>query len=482
MKIKNISKAGLIKIIFLLFFVLFASSASAYLSNETVVLSNYAVSSATGQSVFSMTSDITVASGGDLQIQITIPNEFTASDIDGTGDDHLWSHCSVDINGSASTLVQSDTETYLASNVLYLTTNSLGVNSGEEIVVTCDSTVIDLNPAMADVYTFNFELTDGSDTDNSTGSASLLIAPATGDIVASATLSTYEAQATAVTFNLKMRAGSEIPADGKLQIIFPAVFTMGDIADLTSHITVFTDEGVDISANISSATLTDNTIEIVVSSSIPASDEIEITFDNTVIDENPYSAGMYSVSLLTRDDEDGFLDDSYLYLLIDDQIIVASTIQETMIMTLDKMHVNLRVNPAVSDGEDYGQFTKINVKTNAKNGYKIQAYLDGGALVNADNYIYSGDAENNENMLGYVAYNGDVTKNITELKNDANPVATFASSIGGLNLYDGTANAIGLDSSTNSYYHTIYYVLNVDFNIPAGIYSGMIVYTVLPSF
>ncbi len=286
----------------------------------------------------------------------------------------------------------------------------------------------------------------------------------------------------------------EVPASGKIMFMVPEEFTMADDADLTDDLTTFTVGGSNFTTNVSSATLTDNVIEITISSAISADDQIVLRFDNSVFGTNPSQAGEYAISISTHSDTDETLENGYAMAEINNYVNILATVQEALILTLDDTSISLNVDPSVNAGEDYSQKTVLECKTNAEGGYKIQAKLeDSNTGATATLYesatgstIETGDSIGTENRFGYIGYNSDETKTKSDLKTDATNGAGgtigFTNSNADLITYQGVGNYLGLTGVTNSQLHTIYYTLNVDYMTVAGIYGATITYTAVPSF
>lgn len=313
------------------------------------------------------------------------------------------------------------------------------------------------------------------------------VPPAFGSITdAQISLENNNLSETTGSFTFSFSVGDAIdgiPIGGQIVITFPDEFVMDDIADLTANITTFTDDDLNIIDDINTDVLQDNVITITIKDQdIDKNSQVFLAFDNTVIDQNPSLGGDYAVQLTTKDELGSTLDTGYVLVQIEDGLEISALVEEALLMSINGTNLNLTVNPSVSDGEDYSQKTIITVATNAKDGYKIYGELVDGAVFNGSETINSCDTESAEDCFGYIAYNGETSKTITELKSDADPVASFSSSATALQLYNGTLNAIGLDNLTPEQKHTIYYAVNVDYLVSAGVYTGTVIYTVVPSF
>lgn len=285
--------------------------------------------------------------------------------------------------------------------------------------------------------------------------------------------------------------GTEIPIDGKIMFMVPDEFIMADDADLTDDITTFTVEGINFTANISSATLTNNIIEIYLSSAISADEQVIVRFDNSVFGTNPSTAGEYAISISTHDDAGTVIENGYVMAQINNYVNILATVQEALILTIDDTSIDIIADPSVNSGKDFSQKTILECKTNAKNGYRIQVKLedsnDGSTASlyspTTSSNIDSGDAINQINRFGYVAYNTSVIKDADDLETDATSGAnSFTNSSSDLTTYQGAGNYVGLEEATNSQLHTVYYTLAIDYLTAAGIYSGVITYTAVPSF
>ncbi len=597
--------------------------ARADLTNLSLVIGNTNLGEATGTSTFTFTSDV-VANAGDFQMNLVVYG-FAGNDIDGTGDNHLWDHCSATVDGSAATIVEDDGDTYLESyddNVdMYITLNT-AVAATDEVVVSCDSTVIDTNPSAYGSYEVDFAVEDLNDSDFSAGTIFYSFPPPAGQIaVLSDGSGVYVANETNPYQGYVLTNSTTVPANGEIVITYPAEFTMDDIvdasgsimmavddfnnmqtittADLTSNVLSITvpneitagsaillsfapglvdnapatagdysvqfetqnasattlDTGsydvtvvdadlsrggpsdriynfyfahtttipsggsvmitfpeeytmddiadassvVELSAgwssvSISSANVTDKVLTIVVGEEVATGSTLHVaTLTDAVVDGLPSTSGQYGIQIMSKDDEGETLNTWLAYDDVNNSVTITATVQEALIMTLDDTSVNLNVDPSVNNGEDYSQKTLLNVKTNAANGYKIQAQLQdsdtNATLKNGTHNINTGSvydgASYTPNTFSYVAYNDDETKDKAGLKSDiesANGTGTFQASSSDLSLYNGTASGVGFASNTNSQDHTIYYILYVDYQTVAGIYSANVIYTALPTF
>ncbi len=318
----------------------------------------------------------------------------------------------------------------------------------------------------------------------------IVLIPAVKAFDATVTLSDNSVDATAVSSAFEFINDTTVPSGGEIIVNFPSDFTMDDIVDATGELTLTDDSA---SVTITSADLTSNVLSIVVGAEITASSTINLSASVNVIDQNPSVAGQYGIQITTKDTESTTLDTGIAYADIDNEIVVTTTVQEALIMTIDDTSINLNVDPSVKNGEDYSQKTLLNVKTNAANGYKIQAQLQdsdtNATLKNGTHNINTGSVYDGSsyvpNVFTYLAYNADTTKDKAGLKTDLEATGStplFTSSSSDLTLYDGTASGVGFASNTNSQDHTIYYILYVDYQTIAGIYSGSVVYTAVPSF
>jgi hypothetical protein len=285
----------------------------------------------------------------------------------------------------------------------------------------------------------------------------------------------------------------DIPTGGRIMFMIPDEFSMIADADLTDDITTFTADGVDVTGNINTATLTTatgNIININLGTAIDRDEEIILRFDSSIFGTNPSEAGQYAIAISTHNSEGTTVDYGYAMANISNTADVTLAVQEAIIVTLDGTSINLNVDPSVNDGKDFSQKSVLEGKTNAQGGYRIQAKLADGndgstaQLYNSDtgDFINTGNALNDENRLGYIGYNASETKTQAQLESDASSAASFGNSAGDLLTYEGAGSYVETLDVTNSQYHTIYYTLNVDYLTPAGDYTGTITYTAVPSF
>lgn len=282
-------------------------------------------------------------------------------------------------------------------------------------------------------------------------------------------------------------SGDEIPVGSQLMFTIPDTFTMGDVADLSSAIT-FTDDSDPVT--ISSATLSGNRIRITIGGAvaIAADSLLEVSFDASVFDLNPVNGGQYAIQLMSLDTEGMGISTGYVMANIGNEVSIITTVQEALILTIDNLSIYLNIDPAVNAGRDFSQRSILTGRTNAKDGYKIQAALtdsDTGAAglynIDADATLPSGDAIGSENVFGYAGYNGEVSKSQADLLTDAaTGTSIFSNSSAALGaIAGGNLQAV---APTNEQKHTVYYMVNVDFLTPAGSYTGTITYTALPTF
>ncbi len=278
-----------------------------------------------------------------------------------------------------------------------------------------------------------------------------------------------------------------IPIGGQIVLTFPDEFTIANNADISGDIIAFTDDGTDISANIAEARALDNTISVsITNQDIEKQSIILLNIDGDVISQNPSEPGEYYVQMTTKDQLGAVLDTGYIPVVIGGDLVMQVNVQEAMIINIDNTSILLNLDPGVNNGEDYSQKSEITIQSNSPNGYIIQTMIDGGSLLNGSHSLSGGNAKVEENKIGYIAYNNpdasEITKTKEELQTDASAVYGFTGLSNGLRLYDGTENGIGLTSTTDNQKHTVYYVVNVDYGIAPGLYSGAIVFTALPRF
>lgn len=299
------------------------------------------------------------------------------------------------------------------------------------------------------------------------------------------------------TMDFGFTSGNTISAGGALTLSFPDEFIMPDNADISGSITTFTDDGSNVT--VSSASITDNVITINIGSEIAQDSALVLDFASGLITTNPNSAGQYAIALLTQDSEGTAISTGYVDAFIGNDTQITVTVQEALILTIEEgATINLNVDPSTNNGEDFNNRTVLQVKTNAADGYKIQAQLDNGSgaaqLQNGTASIVSRSIFDGANYVAntftYIAYNNangtdPLDKTPEELKIDleaAGSTASFADSSTDMTLYDGTASGVGYSSETNYQNHTIYYLLFVDYLTKAGSYTGQVIYTAYPTF
>ncbi len=228
--------------------------------------------------------------------------------------------------------------------------------------------------------------------------------------------------------------------------------------------------------------------------------EYELSIDSV---ELPELEGQYSISLEVRDSDGNLLEIGSAVLSWANNVLVTVFVQPALLMSLDKTSIDITANPSVNSGEDFSQYSIIDVATNANSGYIIQASLDGTEVAAAQldgagttGIIASGDALAAENVFGYIAYNGDgsdadgvnLTTNATaadpstETNEGAQSFANAAATLVSSDTSDTDIGTLGFSSLTNQALHTIFYMLNVDFTIPSDQYEGILTYTAVPSF
>lgn len=234
----------------------------------------------------------------------------------------------------------------------------------------------------------------------------------------------------------------------------------------------------------------------------------------------PQIKGQHTFSIEIRTSGDTLIESGAALIQWGNLVLVKAIIQPALVFTLDKTNIEITANPSISEGEDFSQRSVLNVKTNSLNGYKIFGKLQGkkdnskaqldSPLASNTKVIASGDARTSENVFSYVAYNGDgsefeqpkttsgrnlmtspAIKTKGDIENDISNSSLFAvndavllpAKNGSAGQAMGTGNTeLGFDSYINSSFHTVYYLLNVDYELPSGNYEGVVTYTAVPSF
>lgn len=215
-------------------------------------------------------------------------------------------------------------------------------------------------------------------------------------------------------------------------------------------------------------------------------DTVTVTFAGDFITA-PASAGQYSFSIRMQDSTNVVYATGAALLTVNSGVAINATVQESLVLTIDGLKINLNVDPTVNLGKDYSQKSVLTGKTNAQSGYIIQGKMANSTTANAELYntdastgLAAGDALGSENAFGYVGYNANVNKTQAEIEADAAAAAALGTSATPMIAYD--ASSLESTNPTNSQEHTVYYVVNVDFLTPAGTYEGTITYTAVPAF
>ncbi len=228
--------------------------------------------------------------------------------------------------------------------------------------------------------------------------------------------------------------------------------------------------------------------------------------------EMPQNPGQYALPVEIRSKSGTLLEMGVALVSWANQTSIRVIIQPALIMTLDKTNIDITANPTVNDGENYSKKTVIRVSTNSKDGYQVHTKLQGkqdSNLAQLDStstteVISSQDSIANENAISYVAYNGNGTSTITatamkqdidrtrdQIKADASKGMAFATTSQVMKTV--TAEESGTDPSVldiaagffsfiQDAIVTVYYLLNVNFEIPSGEYQATVTYTAVPAF
>jgi len=279
-----------------------------------------------------------------------------------------------------------------------------------------------------------------------------------------------------------------LKAGDKVVVIIPAEFTNFTkltAADITAAVT---GEG-SFNPTESFDTRTQAITFIVAKDFSTAGENITLTFGKNNQLFLPPLPGNYAFSFAVKTAEDKTMEKGFALLASGSEIVLRATIAEALIFSVDKAYLSFDVDPKDNEGKDFSQKSILTVKTNARNGYRIQARFVGSENISAaqldavtgEASISSGDAFTTPNRFGYIAYNSEVTKNQQQLESEANTTQTFFAIPTTLQLYDNSGE-IGYPSVTNSQLHTVYYAVNTDASTPAGEYSGSVTYIALPTF
>jgi len=331
------------------------------------------------------------------------------------------------------------------------------------------------------------------------------------------------------TSSLTFTAGTTIPVGGSITITLPADFTAGNVTNVIPNITAFTDDGISVSANIFSASLTSNVITLTTqTAAIAATSVVIISFDATIIDTNPATAGQYGVQITTKDATGAMLDTGMATASIANSIAVVATIQQALVATLGSTALNFNADPSVNNGRDTSQYSKLTVRTNANTKYAVDVRLTStggeGTLYNTaathalagtndsdtnndatpdiDNYVnfkvYGARAETTTNELNFSSTDAQSSEQVNENTiADANARAnnteiayrpfnttTTPINVAEMAMTDAAHAAAGDQGrkGTNGDEVFVNYDLNVDYTTPAGSYTGTITYTITPTF
>ncbi|MDD3066984.1 MAG: hypothetical protein PHO48_04120 [Candidatus Gracilibacteria bacterium] len=281
-----------------------------------------------------------------------------------------------------------------------------------------------------------------------------------------------------------------LKAGDKVVVIIPAEFT--NFAKLTAAdiTTAVTGEG-SFNPTESFDTRTQTITFTVAKDFSAAGENITLTFGKYNQLLLPPLPGNYAFSFSVKTAEDKTMEKGFALLASGSEIVLRATIAEALILSVDKSSLSFKINSSKNGGKDFSQKSLLTVKTNARNGYKIQALFSGAENTSAAQldatdfgntaFILSGDALTTPNRFGYIAYNSEATKNQQQLEKEAVAAQTFFAIPTTLQLYDNSGE-IGYPSVTNSHLHTVFYAINTDVSTPAGEYGGSITYIALPTF
>lgn len=293
----------------------------------------------------------------------------------------------------------------------------------------------------------------------------------------SLTLSLTQVQAENVRYSFSLTPSTPLVNGSTIEISFPEMYTSTFGLLSSSDIAV---TGIAITSSTKVFDTQKNTLKITLTTSSTVDTPISIVIGDGAVGglqdlTNPDNPGGYGIGIDIYNATHTLTNQGLVYARVGGDVSITAWVTEALIFTLDHAQITLEAAPSINNGSDKSQYNELTVASNAINGYSIYGRIDDGnglaSLSNGNYHIESGIGTNTLGLeIKNAAYSSaEVVQEDTYLQN----VSTILHS-NGIN--------IGKASPTNGQQHTIYYNLNVDYTIPAGVYTGTITYTVLGSF
>ncbi len=284
-------------------------------------------------------------------------------------------------------------------------------------------------------------------------------------------------------YTIYYTTSTNVPTNGYIEVDFPEEYRLSpwmvdtdiELSDTANEITASSDL-----INRSSKTITST----VTAGSVSSGSIIDLEISNLRI-HNPNLEGDYDLTINLYDNLDVLLETGTGTITIVkpyQQIDLNASVEQSLQLSTNSGTVNIEVDPDVQQGQNWigtggtvSNYSDLEVKTNAANGYVIQiklsgntatgsAVLDGSGTTSNQIASTSGARLTNENNFSFALNNSGSTS--TEL------FSNTSTNIAGASL--GTAT--NLDINTVSYY------LNVDHTTPSDVYKGMVTYTAIGAF
>jgi len=276
-------------------------------------------------------------------------------------------------------------------------------------------------------------------------------------------------------------AQQEVPVGGEIVITIDPAYLMDDIADLTSHLTLYTDDGLNISSQIAYSSLINHTVTIGNQlNPIAAGSSVVIRFQADVFDLNPTMSGDYTFNFYTKDtpasarQASGSVTAHYSL-----DVEVMATVNEALVLGIDNNSLTFNVDPTVNGGQDDAKNNTLTVSSNCYDGYQIHVALEddnatpnqlSGTAASGNAVFTSAPDLNSDNYFQFL-----VNQAASSLTGTPATIANTATS------YSGSTPVLqssGLGTSlTNQDTVRVNYDFNVNFDTLPDVYGGTMVYT-----
>lgn len=260
--------------------------------------------------------------------------------------------------------------------------------------------------------------------------------------------------------NVAFDIAEAIPANGKVEIEFPADFSDLNISSAT---------GTNLGTNpVFGTGDTATTVQIILGTG-GANTGATLTASGFTL-TNPAEDGFYLVQIRTYDENEIILAMGFKLVSIGTPVDIKSKVEESLVVSLDAGTKVFSPDPMINGGRVTDQASTLTVQTNAETAYLVTGELLNNKLSagtgadilsnnNADDYFRIGNVELNlESGTGSAIVDNSIFSDSTSL---------FSKSSG---------------VSTNGDLISIHYDLNISYYKAVGNYTGGIVYSVYPTF